>query len=95
MKNLLIFYNVIFLLAGNILFSNIHYFHHHDHNHSHDSISSECYECIVFDYGSDCIEDSNKLNFSNNNFDQFIFQYSSKIKLDINEVYSSRAPPIS
>ena len=31
MKNLLIIYNIIFLLAGNVLFSNIHYIHNHDH----------------------------------------------------------------
>jgi len=97
MKNLLVLYNVIFLFAGNVLFSNIHYFHHHshDHNHLHDSTTSECYECIVFEYGNDYIDDFNELNFSNNNFDQFIFQYSSKIRLEIDEVYSSRAPPIA
>ena len=32
MKNLLIIYNVIFLLFGNVLFSSIHYLHDHNHN---------------------------------------------------------------
>ena len=46
MKNLLIIYNVIFLLAGNVLFANIHYLndrHHHDHSHEHQT--EECQEC--------------------------------------------------
>ena len=36
MKNLLIIYNVIFLLAGNVLLSNIHYIHDHSHSHNHE-----------------------------------------------------------
>ena len=65
MKNLLIIYNVVFLLIGNVLFSNIHYFHNHNHNHSHNHEyeSEECLECIVIDQTHNYTEDYQKVNF--------------------------------
>ena len=75
MKNLLIIYNIIFLLVGNVIFSNIHYFHNHNHDHSHDHhyhqedtvADNECLECDVFEVNSGFVFNSEKINFSNNN----------------------------
>ena len=93
MKRILIIYNLIFLFAGNILFSNIHYTH--DHNHYHEHETNKCQKCISIDNSNNYILDFQEVKFSNNYINQFIFQYLSTIKLHIVKRYSSRAPPIS
>ena len=93
MKNLLIIYNVIFLLAGNVLFSNIHYIH--NQNHSHDHETNECQECIIIENSSNYISDFQEVIFSNNNINLFVYEYYSFIEFNINQTYLSRAPPIS
>ena len=69
MKNLLIIYNVIFLLCGNVLFSNIHYLHHHHHDHSNEAHQSyenhECEECTIIKNSNNYFADFWKVNFSN------------------------------
>ena len=96
MKNILIIYNVIFLLAGNVLLSNIHYLdHHHGHNHDHDLVhDQECYECISFD-NNNCITDFKEINFSNNNTNIYFSEYFISIQFNTEQRYHSRAPPIS
>ena len=93
MKNLLIIYNVIFLLAGNVLLSNI--YHIHDHSHSHNHEYYECEECIIIENSSNYISDFQEVNFSNNNINLFVYEYYSLIEFNINQTYLSRAPPIS
>ena len=93
MKNLLIIYNVIFLLAGNVLFSNIHS-RHHDHHHSEEHQTSECQECIIIENNNYAI-DFQEVSFSSNNFNLFVSEYYSFIELTIQQTFHSRAPPIS
>ena len=95
MKNLLIIYNVIFLLAGNVLLSNIHYIHDHNHGHSHEHETYECQECIIIENINNYILDYQEINFSNNNINLFVSEYYSFIEFNIEQTYLSRAPPIS
>ena len=95
MKNLLIIYNVIFLLAGNVLLSNIHYIHDHNHNHSHEHETYECQECIIIENINNYILDYQEIFFSNNNINLFVSEYYSFIEFNIEQTYLSRAPPIS
>ena len=93
MKNLLILYDVIFLLAGNVLFSNIHYMH--EHHHSHDHQTNECQECIIIENSNNYVIDFYEINFSNNNINLFVFEYSDSIDSFLHKDYKSRAPPTS
>ena len=93
MKNLLIIYNVILLLAGNVLLSNIH--HIHDHSHSHNHEYYECEECIIIENNNNYVLDYQEVNFSNNNINLFVSGYYSFIEFNIEQTYLSRAPPIS
>tara|TARA_Y100000814_G_scaffold75995_1_gene47748 strand:- start:42 stop:335 length:294 start_codon:yes stop_codon:yes gene_type:complete len=97
MRNLLIIYNVIFLLAGNVLFSNIHHNHNHNHNHSHtdDYETHECQECINFENSSNYVQDFQKVSFSNNYTSLLVNEYSVFFRIDIQNIAHSRAPPIS
>jgi len=97
MKNLLIIYNVIFLLAGNVLFSNIHHNHNHNHNHNHghDYKNHECEDCINIENAKNYISDFKEAKFSNNNTNLFINQYFSVIKIKVLDIFLSRSPPIS
>ena len=100
MKNLLIFYNVIFLLAGNVLFSNIHHatnhhHGHHGHHHEYDYENNECLECINFESSNNCILDCKEVDFSDNTNSLYINEFFSTISIDVKSIYLSRAPPIS
>ena len=94
MKNLLIIYNVIFLLAGNVLFANIHYLHDHHHGHSHEHQTEECQECIIIENNNYAI-DFQEVSFSSNNINLFVSEYCSFIEFTIQQKFHSRAPPIS
>ena len=94
MRNLLIIYNVIFLLAGNVLFANIHHLHDHDHGHSHEHQTEECQECIIIENNNYAI-DFQELSFSNNNTNLFISEYYTFVEFTIQKTFHSRAPPIS
>ena len=93
MKNLLIIYNVIFLLAGNVLLSNIH--HIHDHSHSHNHEYYECEECIIIENNNNYDLDYQEVNFSNNNINLFVYESYTSNESHIRQTYLSRAPPIS
>ena len=92
MKKILIIYNVIFLLAGNVLFSNIHAMHHHNHYHENEII--DCVECIIVDNNTNYISDFQDLNFSKKYITEFRFQYSIIVKSSYYSSHNSRAPPI-
>ena len=96
MKKLLITYNVIFFLIGNVLISNIHesFDHDHDHDHHHVHGYSDCQECVIID-SSNYILDFDEVNFSNNNTNLFVVKYFSIIEFSVEKTYLSRAPPIS
>ena len=109
MKNLLIIYNIIFLLVGNVIFSNIHYFHNHNHNHGHnhshdhdehyhqeDTVAdNECLECDIFEVNSGFVFNNEKIKFTNNNYSQYIIPIIYILELDIEQYFNSRAPPVS
>ena len=92
MKNLLITYNVIFLVLGSTLFSNLH---HLEHDHDHDFNHAECEECIIIENNYNYISNCDEVNFSNNNFNEFICELINVVECSIEKNYLSRAPPIS
>ena len=92
MKNLLIIYNVAFLLAGNVLLTTNHYLH--DHNHSHVHNTEQCDECIIIENNSNYVSEFQEVNFLTYNTNLFVFEYIF-IQSNIEQTYSSRAPPIS
>ena len=93
MKKLLIIYNVIFFLVGNILFSNIHYLH--DHHSHHDYLTDDCQECILIENNNNYVVNSCDLSFSNNAIYWFVALNYNFFEVDLKQTYSSRAPPIS
>ena len=95
MRNLLIIYNVIFLLFGNVLFSSIHYLHDHNHD-SEVQEDHECNECIIIENSNNYISDLNQVSFSNNTVNIFANGYCNlSYDDDIKQIYFSRAPPVS
>ena len=94
MKNLLIIYNVIFFLLGNVLISSVHHSldHHYDHLEHHDY---DCQECMIIESSNNYASESNEVNFSNSSTDVFILEYFHIIEFNANKIYLSRAPPIS
>ena len=91
MRNLFVIYNIIFLLVGNVLFSNIHYLNEHNHETHEDN---ECYECINFSNSNNYITDCNQVQSFKVETFQFRFD-NSIITLIDTKIYLSRAPPIS
>ena len=91
MKNLFLIYNILFLLAGNVLFSITHHHHHHPDEHE----TYECEQCILLDNSNSYISDFQEVNFSNSNSNKFIIKQIVVISLDKNKEYLSRAPPTS
>tara|TARA_B100000700_G_scaffold67995_1_gene75241 strand:- start:2825 stop:3100 length:276 start_codon:yes stop_codon:yes gene_type:complete len=91
MKNLLIICNVLFLLFGNIAFSNIHYLHEHSH---HDQ-THECVECTIIENSENYTLDLNVNYFYSNDYSQLIIQENFVIISSKKQTFSSRAPPIS
>ena len=91
-RNLFVIYNVIFLLVGNVLFSNIHYLNEHNHeNHA----NYECEECIIIENSTNYFTDFDEEIFLKNKTFQFVLEYFSAIDLSSAKIYLSRAPPIS
>ena len=90
-RNLLIIFNIIFLLVGNVLFSNIHYLHEHNHKTHEDN---ECHECINFSSSNNSITDCNQVKSFKVETFQLRFDNSIITFIDT-KIYLSRAPPIS
>ena len=91
MKNILMTYNILFLIFGNTLFSSIHLLHHHDHCLEHKNV--ECQECLLIDSSNTFIQQDNELEFSNPTiYELFENTLNSKLYLK-NKAFSSRAPP--
>jgi len=90
-KTILVIYNIIFLLVGNVLFSNIHYLNEHQHGHE----GHECQKCISIENNSNYISDFQKVDFSNNKINQFELKFLSTIEYSIERIYLTRAPPKS
>ena len=97
MKNFLIIYNVIFLLFGHVLFSNIHYLHDHHHANETDETheTHECQECVIIESSNNYVLDSQEVKFLNNNINLFVYKYFNIFDCRIEQSYLSRAPPIS
>tara|TARA_Y100001933_G_C18861417_1_gene506058 strand:- start:325 stop:633 length:309 start_codon:yes stop_codon:yes gene_type:complete len=93
MKNILMTYNILFLLLGNTLFSNIHLLHHHDH--CHDDKNAECQECLVIESSNTFILLDNELKFTTQ-MTYELFENTLNSTLNVrSKAFSSRAPPAS
>ena len=95
MKNILIVNNIIVLLVGNLLFSNIHYIFHSHLSHNHNEENNECIECITIENNNNCVENFDEVYFSNNTINLFVYQQLNFIKFNVKQTYFSRAPPKS
>ncbi len=93
MRKLVILYNILFLLAGNVLFSAIHFIHDH-HGHDEHEVF-ECEECIIAENSNNYILDSQEIFFKDNTRSEFVLEKFTTIFLDTNTQFLSRAPPIS
>tara|TARA_B100000700_G_C14224336_1_gene480732 strand:- start:27 stop:311 length:285 start_codon:yes stop_codon:yes gene_type:complete len=91
MKRLFIIYNILFLLAGNILFSNVHVHLQHDHSDEHET--HECQQCLLLENSNNYILDFEEAVFSSYNSGKFTSKKIVFISLDRNKKYLSRAPP--
>ena len=83
----------MFFLCGSVILSNVHLLSHSDHGHFHDKI--ECIECEVIKNSENYILDFYESNFSNNIYNQIVFQKFIFIENKFNKKYNTRAPPIS
>ena len=93
MKNILMTYNILFLILGNTLFSSIHLLHHHDH--CHDNKNVECQECLVIESSNTFILLDNELKFTTQiTYELFENPLNSSL-YSRNKAFSSRAPPSS
>jgi len=91
MKNILMTYNILFLLLGNTLLSSIHLLHHHDH--CHDNKNIECQECLVIDNSSSFIFLDNEFKFTTQvTYEPFDNALNSTLYLR-SKAFSSRGPP--
>ena len=101
MKKLVILYNIIFLLAGNVLLANLHILHDHDHDHDHDHESNsddeyhECEECVNFNNNANYFSPCNNISSVENKFISLRNEYLNNIQSADNTIYSSRAPPLT
>ena len=93
MKNLLIVYNVIFLLIGNVLITNIHYLD--AHSHSHEYADNTCQECVIIENIDNYVLDFYEVNLLDNNTNLLIHEYFSILVFNSKQKFLSRAPPIS
>tara|TARA_A100001011_G_scaffold400458_1_gene515152 strand:+ start:5556 stop:5867 length:312 start_codon:yes stop_codon:yes gene_type:complete len=103
MKRLIVIYNIVFFILGNILISNAHYLLHHNHSqshhHDHDDNQSnegyECEDCLIFEKNSESYDIFKELDFSNYILNRFInFIFETLLCFDPPS-FSSRAPPIN
>ncbi len=86
-------YNILFLLLGNTLFSNIYLLHHHDH--CHDDKNAECQECLVIESSNTFILLDNELKFTTQ-MTYELFENTLNSTLNVrSKAFSSRAPPAS
>jgi len=93
MKKLLTIYNIIFILAGNMLFAGLHHIHDHDHDHHHEI--EICEECLIISQNKDCEIYTEKVNFLNTSIIENVEQNFTFIEFKIQKQYHNRAPPIS
>jgi len=91
-KNLLIIFNVLFLLAGNVLFLNAHHLNEHNHE-AHNT--HECIECLSLENNNNYFSEFNNVNSLQSKSIQLVFDYFSAIEFKVAKIYHSRAPPLS
>ena len=92
MKHLLIIFNVLFLLVGNVLFLNAH----HSNDHIHETHNThECAECISLNNSNNYISEFNDVNGLQSETLQLALEYSSTIVFKIAKIFQNRAPPPS
>ena len=93
MKRLLVIYNVIFFLFGNVLISNIHHLSHsHDHEVSHER--HDCSECLAIESIHDLELDSNKTKYLIRCLNVSFSEIDGIASSNIDRLYAPRAPPI-
>ena len=91
MKNLLLTYNILFLLAGNVLFSSIHFLH----DHSNLNETQECDQCTLLDNSNNFISASQQVDFYTYESKKNVLKQIVNISLFENKEHLSRAPPLS
>ena len=99
MKKFLILYNIIFLLAGNVLLANLHILHDHEDDHYHESNSDidyhECEKCINFQQNTNYISSFENVLYIDNKFISFRSEYFYNFQSINRGIFSSRAPPFT
>ena len=90
MRKLVILYNILFLLVGNVLLSNVHF---HNHEHEHENV--ECHDCILIESSNNYILEYEEVFFKDSLNDEFNEYSFILIPLIVNTNFLSRAPPIS
>ena len=96
MKKLVILYNIIFLLAGNVFLANLHFLHDHHHHETNSDVEyHECEECVNFNNNANYFSTCNNISSVENKFISLRNEYLNNIQSADNTIYSSRAPPIS
>ncbi len=93
MKKLLTIYNIIFILAGNMLFAGLHHIHEHHHEHHHEI--EICEECVIINQNKDCEINTENVSFLNTSVIEYIEQSCTFFEFKIQKQYHNRAPPIS
>ena len=95
MKKFLILYNIIFLLAGNVLLANLHILHDHDHESNSEIDYHECEECINFQHNTNYISSFENVLYIDNKFISFRSEYFNNFQSINRAIFSSRAPPFT
>ena len=95
MRKLVILYNAVFLLLGNVLISEIHHLISHDHHGNHEHAELDCYECVIIDNNNNFILDFNQTDLLENRVELHTEACFRIIEFDSADLYSPRAPPIS
>ena len=95
MKKLVILYNIIFFLAGNVFLANLHFLHDHHHETNSDVEYHECEECVNFNNNANYFSTCNNISSVENKFISLRNEYLNNIQSADNTIYSSRAPPLT
>ena len=95
MKKFLILYNIIFLLAGNVLLANLHILHDHCHESNSDAEHHECEKCINFQQNTNYISSFENVLYIDNKFISFRYEYFNNFQSINRAIFSSRAPPFT
>mgnify|MGYP001175745559 CR=1 FL=1 len=93
MKKIFFIFNILFLVVGNSILSNIH---HHEHSDCHyHQEEQDCEQCLIIKISNSYIVDYQEIFISHNSKSLFSLKHLDSISFYIDRQYLSRAPPIS